>query len=158
MVNFVWFRNNIIHNRRLSGEGRGSLLFPSLVQSKRIFMTADYLYSFFITSYERNCSLTCTQGFLLGISTITCQSSGVWTVIRAQCVLHKPGLNNPPTGIILSSNSVPENSAFNDIIGKLTTIDSGRAPGVHLRHGRGRGGYAHHGRGRGGYVRAGSIP
>jgi hypothetical protein len=73
--------------------------------------------------YKKTCTVTCMKGYLTGLNTITCQSSGVWTVIRAQCVRQIPGSNNPPKAIVLSSHSIPENTAANEIIGRLTTID-----------------------------------
>ena len=54
---------------------------------------------------------------------ITCQASGQWSVITAQCASRVPGSNSPPLGILLSSPSVPENSPRNTTVGRLTTVD-----------------------------------
>lgn len=54
---------------------------------------------------------------------ITCQSSGQWSVITAQCTTQIPGSNSPPLGILLSSPSVPENSPPDTVVGRLTTVD-----------------------------------
>ena len=73
--------------------------------------------------YGKACSLVCTSGFLIGTSRITCQASGQWTVITAQCAARVPGSNSPPLGILLSSSSVSENSPHNTEVGGLTTVD-----------------------------------
>lgn len=54
---------------------------------------------------------------------ITCQASGQWSVITAQCTSQVPGSNSQPLGILLSSPSVPENSPRNTVVGRLTTVD-----------------------------------
>lgn len=70
------------------------------------------------------CTLSCTKGFLIGSSLITCQASGQWSVITAQCASQLPGSNSQPLGILLSSRFIPENSPANTVIGRLTTVDN----------------------------------
>lgn len=73
--------------------------------------------------FGKVCSLVCSTGILIGSRVITCQASGQWTVITAQCIAQVPGSNNPPRGILLSSSSVPENSPHSTLVGRLTTVD-----------------------------------
>ena len=77
-----------------------------------------------VFSFGKVCTLTCTKGFLIGPSLITCQASGQWSVITAQCASQLPGSNSPPIGILLSSRFIPENSPPNTAIGRLTTVDN----------------------------------
>ena len=60
---------------------------------------------------------------LIGSNTITCQSSGQWSIPRAECAVYVPGTNKPPRAILLSLSSVPENSPSRAVVGKLSTID-----------------------------------
>lgn len=77
-----------------------------------------------VFSYGKACTLSCTKGFLIGSSIITCQASGQWSVIKAQCASQLPGSNSPPLGILLSSPFIPENSPSDTVIGRLTTVDN----------------------------------
>lgn len=77
-----------------------------------------------VFSYGKACTLSCTKGFLIGSSVVTCQASGQWSVIKAQCASQLPGSNSPPVGILLSSPFVPENSPSDTVIGRLTTVDN----------------------------------
>ena len=70
------------------------------------------------------CTLSCTKGFLIGSSFITCQASGQWNVITAQCASQLPGSNSLPLGILLSWRFIPENSPVNTVVGRLTTVDN----------------------------------
>ena len=67
--------------------------------------------------------MTCTKGFLIGSNTITCQASGQWSAITAQCASQAPGSNSPPLRILLSSPLIPENSPRDTVVGKLVTVD-----------------------------------
>lgn len=84
--------------------------------SKYVFCT--------VFSFGKACTLSCTNGFLIGSSVITCQASGQWSVIKAQCASQLPGSNSPPQRILLSSPFVPENSPPGTVIGRLTTVDN----------------------------------
>ena len=77
-----------------------------------------------VFSFGKVCTLSCTKGFLIGSGVITCQASGQWSVITAQCASQLPGSNSPPLGILLSSPFIPENSPPNTVVGKLTTVDN----------------------------------
>ncbi|XP_022800387.1 protocadherin Fat 4-like [Stylophora pistillata] len=74
--------------------------------------------------FGKMCTLSCTKGFLIGSSLITCQASGQWSVITGQCVSQLPGSNSPPLGILLSSRFIPENSPVHAVVGRLTTVDN----------------------------------
>ena len=52
-----------------------------------------------------------------------CQSSGQWSIPRAECAVSGPENNKAPNKILLSSSSVAENSPSGTIVGKLSTID-----------------------------------
>ena len=73
--------------------------------------------------FGKVCIVTCTKGFLIGSNTITCQGSGQWSAITAQCASQIPGSNSPPLRILLSSPLIPENSPRDTVVGKLATVD-----------------------------------
>lgn len=73
--------------------------------------------------FGKVCTLTCTKGFLIGSNIITCQASGHWSVIAAQCASQVPGSNSPPLRVLLSSPFIPENSPPSTTVGRLTTVD-----------------------------------